>query len=243
MEQYDRIGTRYAEMKEGSAFCAADRFTLLEAVETHGAGPEGGALDLACGHGDITRLLAARGSAPVVGVDISPEMIRLARRVEEREPLGIEYRVGDAAELPELGRFGVATASYLFNYAPTRAVLRTMFERIRANLAAGGTLLALVPNAGRFLDAGQGAVDARLVERVEGGEAPLMRMEFLTDPPVPFAYYQWEPEDYERAARAAGFSAVRRQPTRTPPPDERWDADFWHAYRQAPRSTLLVCDR
>ncbi|GAA2097245.1 hypothetical protein GCM10009801_67440 [Streptomyces albiaxialis] len=241
MQQYDRIGTLYAEMKETSAFCAADRYTLLSAVEAHGAGPEAGALDVACGHGDITRLLAARGTSPVVGVDISAEMVRLAREYEEREPLGIEYHVGDAAELPLLGRFGVATASYLFNYAPTRDALRVMFERVRANLAEDGVLLALVPNAGRFLDADHGAVDARLVERVEGGEAPLMRMEFLTDPPVPFAYYQWEPEEYERAAYAAGFTRVRQQPARTPPPCARWDAAFWAAYQRAPRSTLLAC--
>ncbi|MFG3258827.1 class I SAM-dependent methyltransferase [Streptomyces sp. NPDC048172] len=241
MEQYDRIGPLYAEMKETSAFCAADRYTLLAALEAHGIGPGSAALDVACGHGDITRLLAARGTAPVVGVDISAEMVRLARDKEAREPLGIEYHVGDAAELPVLGRFRVATASYLFNYAPTRDALRVMFERIRANLAEGGVLLALVPNAGRFLDAGHGAVDARLVERVEGGEAPLMRMEFLTEPPVPFAYYQWEPEEYERAARAAGFTDVRREPARTPPPDGDRDAAFWEAYRRAPRSTLLAC--
>lgn len=241
MEQYDSIGTLYAEMKETSAFCAADRFTLRTALEQHAPRPDDGALDVACGHGDITRLLAARGTAPVVGVDISPEMVQLARAHEEREPLGIEYHVGDAAELPVLGRFGVITASYLFNYAPTRAALRSMFERIRANLAEGGVVLALVPNPGTFLDSAHGAVDARLVERVEGGEAPLMRMEFLTDPPVPFAYYQWKPRDYERAARDAGFTGVRRQPARTPPPDAERDAAFWEPFRRSPRSTLFAC--
>jgi len=31
-----------------------------------------------------------------VGVDISPEMVRLARAKEQEDPTGSEYRVGDA---------------------------------------------------------------------------------------------------------------------------------------------------
>jgi 2-polyprenyl-3-methyl-5-hydroxy-6-metoxy-1,4-benzoquinol methylase len=37
-------------------------------------------LDLACGFGFYTRLLKQRGAAQVLGVDLSPEMIRLANR-------------------------------------------------------------------------------------------------------------------------------------------------------------------
>ncbi|WP_241833298.1 class I SAM-dependent methyltransferase [Streptomyces caatingaensis] len=239
--QYDVIGQRYARMKENAAFCVADSHTLLDALRACGDLRGKPALDVACGHGDIARLLAGRGASPVIGVDVSAEMVRLARALEHREPRGIRYLVADAAELPVLGRFAVATASYLFNYAPTRAVKRAMFAAIRANLAPDGTLLAIVPNTGPFLEEAHGAAGARLVERVPGGEAPLMRMEFLSDPPVPFAYYEWQRADYEQAAREAGFGNVRWQSTRTPPPDERWNAAFWEDYQRAPRSSLLIC--
>jgi 2-polyprenyl-3-methyl-5-hydroxy-6-metoxy-1,4-benzoquinol methylase len=46
-------------------------------------------LDLACGFGFYTRLLKQEGAAQVVGVDLSPEMIRLARANEQAEPLGV----------------------------------------------------------------------------------------------------------------------------------------------------------
>ena len=55
-------------------------------------------LDAGCGEGYNTRLLAKRG-AKVTGVDISPRMIDLARREEEREPLGIRYELGSLSDL------------------------------------------------------------------------------------------------------------------------------------------------
>ena len=56
-------------------------------------------LDIGCGEGHSTRLLARRG-AKMTAVDIAPTFIRLAREQEEREPLGIDYRVASALELP-----------------------------------------------------------------------------------------------------------------------------------------------
>jgi len=56
-------------------------------------------LDIGCGEGYNTRLLAKRG-ARVTAVDISEIFIRHARELEEKEPLGIDYQVASAVELP-----------------------------------------------------------------------------------------------------------------------------------------------
>jgi ubiquinone/menaquinone biosynthesis C-methylase UbiE len=56
-------------------------------------------LDIGCGEGHNTRLLARRG-ARVTGIDISQNFIAHAKRSEEQEPLGIEYRIASAVELP-----------------------------------------------------------------------------------------------------------------------------------------------
>jgi ubiquinone/menaquinone biosynthesis C-methylase UbiE len=58
-------------------------------------------LDLSCGEGYNTRILAKKG-ARVVGVDFSKEMIKLAKQREKRDRLGIRYYVSDAADLKEL---------------------------------------------------------------------------------------------------------------------------------------------
>ena len=56
-------------------------------------------LDIGCGEGHNTRLLADRG-ARVTAVDISPVFIRYAREEEAREPRTIDYRVASAVALP-----------------------------------------------------------------------------------------------------------------------------------------------
>jgi ubiquinone/menaquinone biosynthesis C-methylase UbiE len=56
-------------------------------------------LDIGCGEGHNTRLLAKRG-ARVTAVDIAEVFIAYAKQVEEREPLGIAYRVASAVALP-----------------------------------------------------------------------------------------------------------------------------------------------
>ena len=53
-------------------------------------------LDLACGHGRVTRELARRG-AHVVGVDISPVLLDTAHEIERADPLGITYLQEDAS--------------------------------------------------------------------------------------------------------------------------------------------------
>lgn len=58
-------------------------------------------LDLSCGEGYNTRMLARKG-ARVVGVDFSREMIRQARQLEKRDRVGITYYVSDAGDLKKL---------------------------------------------------------------------------------------------------------------------------------------------
>jgi len=57
-------------------------------------------LDLACGEGYNTRILAKKG-AKVTGVDFSEKLVGLARQEEAKEKLGICYRVLDATDLKE----------------------------------------------------------------------------------------------------------------------------------------------
>jgi ubiquinone/menaquinone biosynthesis C-methylase UbiE len=67
-------------------------------------------LDVGCGEGHNTRLLAGRG-ARMTGVDISPTFARYANEAEEEHPLGIRYEVAGAANLPfEHASFDFATA-------------------------------------------------------------------------------------------------------------------------------------
>ena len=74
-------------------------------------------IDFGCGSGYSTRQLKEKGAKDVVGVDISGEMIKQARHDEKENPLGILYRVGDAANYISDRKYDIITATYLFCYA------------------------------------------------------------------------------------------------------------------------------
>ncbi len=56
-------------------------------------------LDIGCGEGHNTRLLAKQG-ALMTALDLAPSFIKAAQESELREPLGISYQLGNAEELP-----------------------------------------------------------------------------------------------------------------------------------------------
>jgi SAM-dependent methyltransferase len=91
-------------------------------------------LDVGCGSGYFAREMARRG-ARVVGVDLSPRMVEHARAHEAAAPLGIEYRVLDAAEVAaafDAGSFDVATSCLALQDMPApEAVLRAAHAVLR----------------------------------------------------------------------------------------------------------------
>ncbi len=137
-DEYDRIGADYQESK-------LLPFRLyVEEHSTFGLLPDlsgRSVVDLACGEGIYSRKLLRRGAARVVGVDISPEMIALARREEEAAPLGVEYVCSDVATV-ELGeRFDVALCCFLFNYARSRTELRALVQSVARLVKPGGLVV------------------------------------------------------------------------------------------------------
>jgi len=100
------------------------------------------ALDLGCGSGWATRLMAEiaqRGRA--VGIDISDEMIALARQSSEQYP-NIEFQVGSAERLPfDEGEFThVFSMESIYYYEDMLAALK----EVRRVLAPGGMFASVV---------------------------------------------------------------------------------------------------
>jgi ubiquinone/menaquinone biosynthesis C-methylase UbiE len=94
-------------------------------------------LDIGCGEGHNTRLLAKRGTL-VTALDIAEVFIAHARQAEEDEPLGIDYRVASALDLPFAeATFDFATGFMSFMDIPDTA--RVFAEAYRV-LQPGGFL-------------------------------------------------------------------------------------------------------
>lgn len=117
---------------------------IEKAVRERGKTPRS-ALDVACGTGIATILLARRGYSPVFGVDLSTEMIRIARTKAIASPNPreheIHFEVQNAATL-DLGddhKFDLVISMFdSLNYILDPQDLRLAFRQIFAQTAPGG---------------------------------------------------------------------------------------------------------
>jgi ubiquinone/menaquinone biosynthesis C-methylase UbiE len=116
-------------------------------IETAAPRPGEHVLDVACGTGVLTRLAAQRvGTAGrVVGVDLTPEMLQVARSIPAPSGAAIEWRQGDAQALPLPDEaFDLALCQLGLMFAADRqAALREM----RRVLSSGGRVAINVPGA------------------------------------------------------------------------------------------------
>ena len=100
--------------------------------------------DLACGQGWVARELARRG-AQVTGLDLAPNLLKLAQGYEEQEPLGIVYVQGDAQRADPLsdGQFtGCVCVLALINIPDLQAT----FQSVRRILKPGGWFVFAIPH-------------------------------------------------------------------------------------------------
>ena len=124
---HDALAKSYHAFFAGVTGLATD--PLLDAVHLH---PGTRLLDVASGPGALAAEAANRGARPV-GVDLSPQMIELARRLHP----AIEFREADVEHLP--------FADVARTFSPTGSCYR----RVRADLAARRThCIILVGSSG-----------------------------------------------------------------------------------------------
>jgi len=132
---YGDVAECYVDVLEPTLEPVAARVAEL-AVIGHGLR----VLDLATGTGLVARIAAARG-AHVVGVDISPGMIDVARA---HSVPAVQFRVADAAGLPfDEGSFDAVTCAFGLSHMPDVAAVLLEVRRV------------LIPD-GLFVDAAWG---------------------------------------------------------------------------------------
>jgi SAM-dependent methyltransferase len=133
-------------------------------------------LDVACGHGRISRALSRRG-AHVLGVDISHALIAKAETAEREHPLGTRYLHADISSpgtLLEEGVFDLSVCSFGLSDiddldAALRCVGRTLdpagrfvFSILHPCFPGGGQVSGAWPTNGTYYDEGWWAADGDL---------------------------------------------------------------------------------
>jgi len=227
--QYDHIGSKYDEYARTATLKRAESYTFFRMVGEL-AGQR--VLDLACGFGFYTRQLKRRGAVQVVGVDISPEMVRLARAKEQEDPTGVEYRVGDAINLPLLGPFDLVTAVYLLNYAESKDQMLGMCRSAYDNLVAGGRFVVYTVNPAFTLSKPNSTkYGVTMLRQTPEGDRYMCDLEFVTEPPTPYQHPQWNQATHEWAMKEAGFRQFAWHPSEVAPEDvTHYGEAYWRDF-------------
>lgn len=136
MSEADRgnLPTAAAEVYD-SCFVPALFGRFAEAVaEAAKIGPADTVIDVACGSGALTRAVRRRTTGRVVGIDINPAMLAVARRRGD----AIEYLEGDGQDLPfGPGEFDLSTCQFGVMFYPDPA--RGLAELAR--VGSGGAVV------------------------------------------------------------------------------------------------------
>jgi SAM-dependent methyltransferase len=188
-DSYDTVAATYAA-KFGAELDGKplDRALLAAFAET----VSGPVADLGCGPGHLTAHLHGLG-LDAVGIDLSPEMIAVARRTYP----GLPYEVGDLTRLDRAaGIFGGIVAFYSIIHLPDERLPAAFAEFARV-LAPGGQLLL----------AFQAGADERLHQTDWHGHG------------VDLDHYRRRPDTVADLLTAAGFE-VRARLLREPEPAE-----------------------
>ncbi|MFE5678438.1 class I SAM-dependent methyltransferase [Streptomyces erythrochromogenes] len=241
-QQYDEIGEAY----EGFKALPLEQYVVVPSFLALVGNVRGkSVIDLASGTGFYSREFRRRGAAEVLGIDISGEMIAVAEQLEEADPLGVRYEVGDVAELrPIARRFDIALAVQLLNYAEDIATTERMCRALHRGLKPGGELFLLNQSPDFRFD---GPTPERYGFRseltgVEVETGPQVRTTALLDPPVSFIANRPRRDVYEKCLQAAGFSELTWVPLTVSEAGERaFEAEFWSDFHANPPLEMLRC--
>lgn len=134
--QFKEIAAHYDDLMAGVPYQLWVRYleNILQRLEFHPIT----ILDVACGTGNVSEILADKGYE-VVGVDIAADMIEIAQSKKS----GVEYHVQDMGELDLAGRkFDLAISLFdSLNYITDPAWLAQAIKRVGEHVVTGGVFI------------------------------------------------------------------------------------------------------
>jgi len=208
-------------------------------------------LDLACGGGVLGAVLERSGRR-YLGVDVSPDMIRAARKAAKVEGSAREFRRGNIARLSVPGRFDTVTLLGNALGHVRIAEMEGLLDHLARNVHRGSTFLldyrdvvgmlwdgswarrgftqqhkrGKVVFRSRSADLGKGVIHIR--------GRPATRGAWIAD----FTHAMWSPYILAALMRAHGWTLARRSSPRIPRTGQP-EANYWEdVYRYDGRSRI-----
>lgn len=162
-------------------------------------------LDVGCGDGYVTRLVAARlPRGSVLGIDPSPRMIHAAQAAPVPAGVDLRFAPGDVLELPFRAEFDLVVSFNALHWVRDQAAA---LRELRLAVRDDGRLLL------RFVCAGPRPSVEDVAMRVSGRDPWRSRMGGLEPP-----YTHPDPAAYAHLAEQSGLRVTRADVS-----DEQWD--------------------
>jgi 2-polyprenyl-3-methyl-5-hydroxy-6-metoxy-1,4-benzoquinol methylase len=254
-EQHDIVKQKYDEVQsdgryeEGMARMALYHHHCQDPVIFRTLGDLRGKslLDLACGDGFYTRRFRTECAAnPVMGIDLSPKQIERAEAIEQREQLGIEYRVGDVTSLNLERRFDIVTAIHLLHYLENGAEIESALRGIHKTLSGGGHFVTMIANPEFDLEKHDPS-DSKskcgyYFSVAEPGNGGLLRFHpggFEKERELTIEFRRWERGFLNGIAGVVGFTTEWLDPFISAEGLKEYGASFFDNYLANPQSKLL----
>ena len=121
------------------------RAKILEELKLVALHPGMDVLDVGCGTGAVTRILAERVSpGRVVGLDLSDERLSVARQIAKEQGISnVDYIRAEVRDLdPKDKKFDLVYSRFLFQYLPEEAAMDTLGGMKRLVLPSGAVTVA-----------------------------------------------------------------------------------------------------
>lgn len=170
-------------------------------------------LDLACGTGIGLRLVHSVGASKLVGVDISSQMLEIAKTTTP----GATFHTADCSQpLEKLGldpgSYDVVLGFWLLNQCPSSVEMRGMWDNVVTYLKPGGTFVGIIENHDIVHPIGvqsfrYGAMETKVSE-LENGQGWSDHVEFQTEPKVELDGFRLRREILESEAKNAGMGDI-----------------------------------
>jgi ubiquinone/menaquinone biosynthesis C-methylase UbiE len=207
MTEYNRIAKDYVESEK----TRHERIYIIDPsfIKRVGDVKEKTILDLACGDGNFSRTFKKLGAKEIIGIDLSEEMIKLAKENTKKENLDIKYIIGDVTKLKKIKEFDLVIAAFLLHYSKTKEEILNMCKNIYSNLKKDGKFITINQSETPIKDIKEFGCVVTGSASLKEGDALTVTLYVNMKPTCSFTTYHWSKKTYEKCLKEAGFKNIR----------------------------------
>lgn len=189
-------------------------------------------IDIGCGSGMGTRMLARARALHVIGIDSSTEQIDIARKQSAE---GVTYELQDMFNM-NTPHADVITAPFVPNYATNKNDLTKLFREFSDHLNQGGKLVTVIDLTENYNNMRYGAIKTLQGPLSDGTRIKIDLYDgnrFLCT--LPYDIFYFKPATINEALTNAGFIQIEwHRPIITQEGLQKYGEAFWDGYIDHP---------